>query len=120
MHRITSFNADTHTYEVEIPHGDNFILRVDAHEDRIGNVITRHTRNFVSGFMIDRLAEYENTGLEPDEIKELQGDILHKLKESNKILRQNNDEYCTTYQKLLYENRKLKSLLKDWLDKENY
>lgn len=119
MHRITFLNTDTHTYEVEIPYSDNFILRVDAHEDHIGNVVTQHTRNFVSGFMINRLAAYENTGLEPDEIKELQGDILHKLKESNKILRQNNDEYCIAYQKLLDENQKLKSLLRDWLDKEN-
>lgn len=118
MHRITSFHADTQTYEVEIPYSDNFILRVDAHEDRIGNIITHHTRNFISGFMINRLAAYENTGLEPCEIKELQGDVLHKLKESNKILRQNNDEYCIAYQKLLDENRKLKSLMKDWLDKE--
>ena len=119
MHRLTSFNEETHTYEVEIPYSDNFILRVDAHEDIVGNIITQHTRNFISGFMIDRLAEYENTGLEPNEINELQGDVLRKLKESNKILRKNNDEYCIAYQKLLDENRKIKSLLKDWLDKES-
>ena len=78
----------------------------------------RQCGNFVSGFMINKLAAYENTGLNPDEIKELQGDVLRRLKESNKILRQNNDEYYVECQKLLDENHKLKSLLKVYLDAE--
>lgn len=114
--RLTYWNPDQETYEVRIYDGDGIILRTDGEERLNNGVIVSSARHFISGSMVDALAEYENTGLTPNEIKELQGDTLKKLKESNKILRQNNDEYYREYQKLLDENKKLKSLLKTWLE----
>lgn len=114
--RLTYWNADQKTYETRIYENDGLITRTDGEERLNNGVIVSSAKHFISGFMVDRLAEYENTGLTPDEITELQGDTLKKLKESNKILRKNNDEYYVAYQKLLDENSKLKSLLKSWLD----
>lgn len=114
--RLTCWNPDQETYEVRIYEDSGLILRTDGEERLNNGVIVSSARHFVSGFMVDALAKYENTGLTPNEIKELQGDTLKKLKESNKILRKNNDEYYVAYQKLLDENRKLKSLLKNWLE----
>ena len=116
--RLTYWNGDQEAYEVRIYENGGFILRTEGEEHLRNGMIVSPVRHFVSGFMVDALAEYENTGLTPNEIKELQGDTLKKLKESNKILRQNNDEYYREYQKLLDENYKLKSLFKDWLDLE--
>lgn len=114
--RLTYFNTDQETYEIPIYEGVHLNLRTEGEERLDNGIIVSSARHFVSGFIADALAEYENTGLTPSEIKELQGDTLKRLKESNKILRKNNDEYYVAYQKLLDENRKLKSLLKDWLD----
>ena len=114
--RLTYWNVDQKAYETRIYENDGLILRTDGEERLNNGVIVSSAKHFISGFMIDRLAEYENTGLTPDEIKELKGDTLKKLKESNEILRRNNDEYYIAYQKLLDENRKLKSLLKNWLE----
>lgn len=118
--RLTYWNADQKAYEVRIYENDGLIVRTDG-EGRLSNgLIVSPARHFISGFMVDVLAEYEDTGLTPKEIKELQGDTLKKLKESNEILRKNNDEYYKSYQKWLDENRKLKSLLKCWLEDENF
>ena len=114
--RLTYFNTDQETYEVPIYEGSHLNLRTEGEEKLNNGIIVSSARHFVSGFVVDKLAEYENTGLTPNEIKELQGDTLKKLKESNKILRKNNDEYYVAYQKLLDENHKLKSLLKNWLE----
>lgn len=116
---LTHFNEDENAYEVEIPNNCMLHLRTDSevHMDYIHTITS--DRRFVSGFVIDALAAYENTGLTPDEIKELQGDTLKKLKESNEILRKNNDEYFREYNKLLNENRKLKCILRDWLNQED-
>lgn len=114
--RLTYLNIDQEAYEIPIYEGTHLNFRTEGEERLNNGIIVSSARHFVSGFMVDKLAEYENTGLTPDEIKELQGDILKKLKESNKILRKNNDEYYVAYQKLLDENKKLKSLLKTWLD----
>lgn len=114
--RLTYWNADNEVYEVRIYENDGIILRTDGEERLNNGLIVSSSRHFISGFMIDKLAEYENTGLTPSEVRELQGDTLKRLKESNKILRQNNDEYYREYQKLLDENKKLKSLLKTWLE----
>ena len=113
--RLTYWNTDKKNYEVRIYENDEIILRTDGEERLNNGVIVSPAKHFISGFMIDKLAEYENTGLTPDEIEELKGDALKNLKESNRILRKNNDEYYLAYQKLLDENRKLKFLLKDWL-----
>lgn len=116
--RLTYFNTDQAVYEVPI-YNDTYVnLRTEAEERLDNGLLVSSARYFTSGFVVDKLAEYENTGLTPSEIKELQGDTLRKLKESNKILRKNNDEYYVAYQKLLDENRKLKSLLKDWLESD--
>lgn len=116
--RLTCWNADQETYEVRIYENDGLILRTDGEERFSNGLAVSSAKHFVSGFMVDALAEYENTGLTPMEIKELQGNTLKKLKESNKILRQNNDEYYRKYQKLLDENKELKSLLKTWLESD--
>lgn len=116
---LTHFNEDENKYEVEITNNDMLYIRTDSEVRMDYNHPITFDRHFVSGFVIDALAEYENTGLTPDEIKELQGDTLKKLKESNEILRKNNDEYFKAYKKLLNENRKLKCILRDWLNQED-
>ena len=116
--RLTYWNADQEAYEAQIYKSDGIILRTDGEERLSNGMIVSSARNFISGSIINALADYENTGLTPREIKELQGDTLKKLKESNKILRKNNDKYYAAYQKLLDENHKLKSLLKNWLDSD--
>ena len=116
---LTYFNQDTNVYEVKIPCDKSLNLRTECEEELINNKIIMFPKKyFVSGFVVDALAEYESTGLTPDEIKMLHGS-LEKLRESNKILRKNNDDYYVAYQKLLDENYKLKSLLKNCLDNEN-
>ena len=116
--RLTCWNPDQKNYEVRIYENDGLILRTDCEERLNDGIIVSSAKHFVSGFMVDRLAEYENTGLTPDEIKELECSTLKNLKESNRILRKNNDEYYVAYQKLLDENHKLKSLLRSWLDSD--
>ena len=116
---LTHFNKDKNTYEVEIPNNCMLYVWKDSEVRMDYNHTITSDRRFISGFVVDALAEYENTGLTPDEIKELQGDTLKKLKESNEILRKNNDEYFRKYNKLLNENRKLKCILRDWLNQED-
>lgn len=108
---LTHFNEDENAYEVEIPNNCMLHLRTDSEVHMDYNHTITSDRRFVSGFVIDALAEYENTGLTPDEIKELQ--------ESNEILQKNNNEYFREYNKLLNENRKLKCMLRDWLNQED-
>lgn len=116
--RLTHWNSDQEQYEARIYENDGLILRTDS-EERINNdIILSSAKHYIFGFIVDALAEYENTGLTPAEINELQGDALKVLRESNKILRQNNDEYYRECQKLLDENKKLKSLLKVWLESD--
>jgi FtsZ-binding cell division protein ZapB len=115
---LTYFNQDTNVYEVKIPCDKLLCMRTECEELINDKIIMLPKKYFVSGFIVDALAEYESTGLTPDEIKILHG-TLEKLRESNKILRKNNDDYYVAYQKLLDENYKLKSLLKNWLDNEN-
>lgn len=116
---LTHFNKDKNTYEVEISNNCMLYVWTDSEVRMDCNRTITYDRHFISGFVVDALAEYENTGLTPDEIKELQGDTLKKLKESNEILRKNNDEYFREYNKLLNENRKLKCILRDWLNQED-
>lgn len=116
---LTHFNKNKNTYEVEIPNNCMLYVWTDSEVRMDYNHTITSDRRFISGFVVDALAEYENTGLTPDEIKELQGDTLKKLKESNEILRKNNDEYFREYNKLLNENRKLKCILRDWLNQED-
>ena len=116
---LTHFNEDKKTYEVEISNNCMLYVWTDSEVRMDYNHTITSDRRFISGFVVDALAEYENTGLTPDEIKELQGDTLKKLKESNEILRKNNDKYFREYNKLLNENRKLKCILRDWLNQED-
>lgn len=114
--KLTYFNTDQNAYEVQIYENTPFIYREEGERYLNNGVIISPKRHFVSGFIVDRLAEYENTGLTPYEIRELKYVELKNLKESNRLLRQSNDEYYVAYQKLLDENYKLKSLLKDLLE----
>lgn len=115
--RLTYWNANTQQYESSVY--ENHDLRIREEEVYHNNgLLISPMKYFVSGFAIDALAAYENTGLTPNEIEELQGDTLKKLKEANNILKRKNTEYFIEYEKLLSENRKLKSLLKDLLNKE--
>ena len=108
---LTHFNIDKNTYEVEIPNNCMLYVWTDSEVRMDYNRAITYDRHFISGFVVDALAEYENTGLTPDEIKELQ--------ESNEILQKNNNEYFREYNKLLNENRKLKCILRDWLNQED-
>ena len=76
---LTHFNKDKNTYEVEIPNNCMLYVWTDSEGRMDCNHTTTYDRHFISGFVVDALAEYENTGLTPDEIKELQGDTLKKL-----------------------------------------
>ena len=108
---LTHFNEDKKTYEVEISNNCMLYVWTDSEVRMDYNRTITSDRHFISGFVVDALAEYENTGLTPDEIKELQ--------ESNEILQKNNNEYFREYNKLLNENRKLKCMLRDWLNQED-
>ena len=81
-------------------------------------VVTASVNHYIGGNIIDLLAEYENTGLTPEEIQRLKYTDIKNLQASNNMLRKNNDEYYTAYQKLLDENNLLKQLLKTTLEKE--
>ena len=104
---LTHFNKDKNTYEVEIPNNCMLYVWTDSEVRMDYNHPVTFDRHFVSGFVIDALAEYENTGLTPDAIKELQGDTLKKLKESNEILRKNNDEYLSHQKPRCHKSRKV-------------
>ena len=97
---VVNFYADTETYQ---PHD-------------FAPIVTKSVNHYIGGNIIDLLAEYEDTGLTPEEIMELKYVDLKKLQESNAILRKNNDEYFVKYQKLLDENHLLKKLLKNTLE----
>lgn len=112
---LTHFNRDTNQYEIEVHLEDSFYLRTVGEERLNNGVIVCQARNFVSGFFIDALAEYENTGLTPSEIKNLQGVTVSNLLSSIKMLEKSNDELSISYNKLLQENHKLKCLLRDYL-----
>ena len=77
---LTHFNIDKNTYEVEIPNNCMLYVWTDSEVRMDYNHTITSDRRFISGFVVDALVEYENTGLTPDEIKELQGDTLKKTK----------------------------------------
>lgn len=112
---LTHFNRDTNQYEIEVRLEDPFYLRTVGEECLNNGVITCQARNFVSGFFVDALAEYEKTGLTPSEIKNLQGVTVSNLLSSIKMLEKSNDELSISYNRLLQENHKLKCLLRDYL-----
>lgn len=116
--RLTQFNRDTDAYEVAIHYDTPFYIRTSGEECMNNGVITSTARHFNSGFIVDALAEYENTGLTPREIKNLQEVTVNNLLSSIKMLKKSNYELSTSYHKLLNENHKLKSLLKDYLNSE--
>lgn len=97
-----NYYADTETYQ---PHP-------------YGPAVTTSVNHYVGGNIIDLLAEYEDTGLTPKEIKRLKYTDIKNLQASNDMLRKNNDEYYVAYQKLLNENKLLKQMLKTTLEKE--
>lgn len=113
---LTYFNQDKNAYEVRIPFDKGIYYRTES-EERINNgVVLSEAQHFISGFVVDALAEYENTGLTPYEIKEMKLTTLKNLQSSNKMLQKMNDELSDSYGRLLNENHKLKCLLKDYLN----
>lgn len=118
MVRRTIWLDEFNRYYALVCENDELICYVDKDERRQGNVVINNPTRYIGGSVIDLLAEYEDTGLSPEEIKKLKYTDFKKLQESNAILRKNNDEYVKAYQKLLDENNLLKKLLKDLLEKE--
>ena len=68
---LTHFNEDKKTYEVEISNNCMLYVWTDSEVRMDYNRTITSDRHFISGFVVDALAEYENTGLTPDEIKNL-------------------------------------------------
>lgn len=119
--RRTEWNEDLHGYAVRLCENETLNFYEDIVENHAGNdgpIITRSTNRYIGGNIIELLAEYEDTGLTPEEIKRLKYIDMKKLQVSNDMLRKNNDEYFAACQKLLDENHLLKKLLKNALEKE--
>lgn len=114
---LTYFNRDENAYEVRIPCDRTIYYRTESEERLNNGIVLSEAQHFISGFVIDALAEYENTGLTPYEINELQLKTLKNLQASNRMLQKSNDELSDSYNRLLQENHKLKCLLRDYLIK---
>lgn len=119
--RRTFWNDELNGYYALI--GDNGKLSYYADKETYqphpyGPLVTASVNHYIGGNIIDLLAEYEDTGLTPEEIKRMKYEDIKKLQASNDMLRKNNDEYYVAYQKLLDENKLLKQLLKTTLEKE--
>lgn len=106
--RLTEYNYNREYYEIPVTES-NVMWRTDCRKG---------INYFVFGEIIDRLAEYENTELTPQEIENMK-QTNKKQSESNRIQKENLDEYFIEYQKLLDENYHLKELLKNYLEQEN-
>lgn len=118
---ITYYNANRGVYEVELESGcrEVCILNYDEFYEKDNfcseKIKFRKPKTVLSGFVVDALAKYENTGLTPEEIRELQ--ISEKnVGLYNKMLRKDNDDCRAKYQKLLDENNNLKALLRNYLN----
>ncbi len=116
--RKTEWNDNLNGYVVRLYENETINFYEDTVEETMGRKIIRSVAKYIGGNIIELLAEYEDTGLTPEEIRQLKYIDFKKLQESNAILRKNNDEYYVRYQKLLDENHILKKLLKDLLEKE--
>ena len=119
--RRTEWNDNWHGHTVRLYEHETLNFYTDTTEERVGDfgpIITRSIDKYVGGDIIELLAKYEDTGLTPEEIKQLKYTDIKNLQASNEILRRNNDEYFVEYQKLLDENRLLKKLLKKSFEKE--
>ena len=119
--RRTEWNDDWNGYVVRLYENETLNFYTDTTEERAGNfgpIITRSIDKYVGGNIIELLAKYEDTDLTPEEINRLKYKDIKNLQASNDMLRKNNDEYRIAYQKLLDENKLLKQLLKNELEKE--
>lgn len=119
--RRTMWNDTLEGYAVMLCENETLNFYADRIEEHIGDfgpIVTRSINKYVGGNIIELLAEYENTGLSPEEINKLKYIDIKKLQESNETLRKMHDKYFTKYQKLLDENRLLKKLLKNTLEEE--
>lgn len=113
---LTHWNKDYGTFEARIPYGMGLDMREEKGEMINNGVFTTPSQYYVSGFIVDALAKYEETGLTPFEINELKLKTLKNLKSSNEKLQKMNDELSDSYNRLLQENHKLKCLLRDYLN----
>lgn len=120
MRRRTFWNDELNGHYALICDNEaiNFYADKETYKVNDFESITASASHYIGGNLIDLLAEYEDTGLTPEEITRLKYVDIKKLQESNDILRKNNDEYFAKYQKLLDENNLLKQLLKKSLEKE--
>lgn len=115
---LTYFNTDRKEYEVMLPKNGSLNIRSEGAKRLSNGLVVTSERHYVSGFIVDALAKYENTGLAPHEIAELEMVTLKNLKSANEMLCKERDKYYKANQNLLDENRKLRSLLRGYLNSE--
>lgn len=68
---LTFWNPYQRAYEVQIYKNNGVIVRTEEEELLENGLIVPSSKYFVSGFVVDTLAEYENTGLTPQEIEQM-------------------------------------------------
>lgn len=117
--RRTMWNDDLKGYAIMLEENEVLNFYEDKIEQRFGDfgpTIIKNSNKYIGGNIIELLAEYEDTGLTPDEINQLKYVDIKNLKAANDRLLENNNEYFREYQKLLDENDHLKALLRRYLD----
>lgn len=76
---LTFWNPYQRAYEVQIYKTNGVIVRTEEEELLENGLIVPSSKYFVSGFVVDALAEYENTGLTPQEIEQMKARMpLHQ------------------------------------------
>ena len=116
--RRTMWLDEFNRYYARVYENDELICYTDTDERRQGNIVIQTPTRYIGGSAIDLLAEYEDTGLTPEEINQLKYVDIKNLKAANDRLLENNNEYFREYQKLLDENDHLKALLRRYLDED--
>ena len=119
--RRTMWNDKLNGHAVMLCENETLNFYVEPEDERfgcVGPLVTTRVNKYVGGSIIELLAKYEDTGLSPEEINELQYRDIKKLQEQNKTLSKMHDKYFTKCQKLRDENMLLKQLLKNALEEE--
>ena len=85
--RKTEWNDNLNGYVVRLYENETINFYEDTVEETMGRKIIRSVAKYIGGNIIELLAEYEDTGLTPEEIRQLKYIDFKKLQESNAILR---------------------------------